>query len=226
MAKIPIPGRAPPEHTIDYKPDTMGSYSGISWDDHLSFNTQSSSQWDSLCHFQHQPSGLAYNGFKPTKDSLAAASSSTSHDAPTIDHWHSRGGLVARGVLVDYKAFDGTSISPADLEACAAHQGVEFLPGDVLIVRTGSTQIIDHLSPEQIQQPVGAAALAGVEGSENTARWLWNKRFAAVASDSNAFEVFPPVKPDGTKGSSADLGKLLSLLSTSQNHNPPSQRDE
>ena len=217
-----MPGRGPPEHKIIYLPDSsMGHGSAISWDDHLSFNTQSSSQWDSLCHYQHQPTGLAYNGYRPTKESLAAASSS---DAPTLEHWHDRGGLVARGVLIDFKAYaddtglpfhaySGTAITPAQLEACAAHQGVEFHPGDLLIVRTGATEIIDNITAEQfgqMMQSAGGVGLSGLEGSEDMARWLWNKRFAGVASDSNALEVYPPVKPDGTKGNVDDLGKSYS----------------
>ena len=30
----------------------------------IEFNTQCSSQWDSLCHFNHQETGTAYNGLK------------------------------------------------------------------------------------------------------------------------------------------------------------------
>jgi kynurenine formamidase len=44
-----------------------------------------------------------------------------------------------------------------------------------------------------------------VHGTEETARWMWNKRFAAVASDSMAFEAYPPLKGDGTVGGSIDL---------------------
>jgi hypothetical protein len=32
--------------------------------DQIEFNTQCSSQWDSLCHYNHQPTGLGYNGVK------------------------------------------------------------------------------------------------------------------------------------------------------------------
>ncbi|KAL6862569.1 hypothetical protein ACO1O0_002804 [Amphichorda felina] len=217
---IPMPGRPPPEHKILYLPDAeTGHCPAISWDDHLSFNTQCSSQWDSLCHYQHQPTGLAYNGFRPTKESLAAASASTSTDAPTLEHWHQRGGVVARAVLVDFKAytedkgtpfhaFDGSSITVDQLEACAAHQGVEFRPGDVLIVRTGATEILDNLPPhmfEQMIQPDSGAGISGLEGSEDMARWLWNKRFAGAAADNSSLEVYPPKKPDGTVGDTEDL---------------------
>lgn len=218
MSKLPIPGRPPPEHKIHHLPETMFPEAGHSWDDELVFNTQVSSQWDSLCHFQHQPTGLAYNGFKPNREALAA-SSTADNQMPTLDHWHQRGGLVGRGVLLDYKAYaddkgisfhayDGTRITVADLEACAAHQGVEFKHGDILIVRVGSTEIMEKIEPEQLIQMLsaGAPALSGLHGVEETARWIWNKRFAAVAGDSNSFEAYPPLKPDGTPGASADLG--------------------
>lgn len=39
------------------------------------------------------------------------------------------------------------------------------------------------------------------------ARWLWNKWFAAAASDSRSFEAFPPLKLDGSVGGMKDLGK-------------------
>jgi hypothetical protein len=202
----------------------MGEYGSDAWDDELSFNTQSSSQWDSLCHFPHQGTGVTYNGFKPTREALAGKYA----PSPTLEHWHQRGGLVGRGVLIDYKsytedkgipfhAFDGSRITVADIEACAAHQGVEFLPGDVLIVRTGSTELLDNTNPETLGAALADPKLSGLHGAEETARWLWNKRFAAVASDSSSFEAFPPLKPDGAPGSIADLVLVSSirLFSTS-----------
>lgn len=220
MSKIPVPGRPPPEHKLLYLPESMTPGVGESWDDCLSFNTQNSSQWDSLCHYQHQPSGLAYNGFKPSRESMSAQTTGD-NNAPTLDHWHQRGGLVARGVLLDYKAytedkginfhaFDGTRIKVADLEACAAHQGLELKQGDVLIIRLGGTEIIETLTSDQVMQMLGAYKLSGVDGSEETARWIWNKRFAAVAGDSNAFEAFPPLRPDGSEGGMNELGTFLS----------------
>lgn len=222
MSMIPVPGRPPPEHKLLYLPESMGPGVGECWDDHLSFNTQNSSQWDSLCHYQHQPSGLAYNGFKPSREALSAQST-TDNEAPTLDQWHQRGGMVARGVLIDYKAytedkgiefhaFDGTIVRVADLEACAQHQGLEFKPGDVMIVRLGGTEIIESLTSEQILQMLGAYRLSGVDGSEEMARWMWNKRFAAVAGDSQSFERFPPKRPDGTDGALNELGKSYSCF--------------
>ncbi|PTD04765.1 Deoxyribonuclease Tat-D [Fusarium culmorum] len=220
MTKLNVPGRAVPEHTVLYIPESLAGLpfeQGKSWDDEVSFNTQCSSQWDSLCHFQHQDSGLAYNGANPDKKSLSV-DSTESNTMPTLDHWHSRGCIAGRGVLIDYAAyagekkiefhpFDGNRITVEDLEACAAYQKVEFQPGDILLVRTGATEVVDRMDPVGLGKMM-AMKLSGLDGSEEMARWMWNKRFAAAASDSSAFEAFPPLKPDGSIGGMKDLGTL------------------
>ncbi|EWY97139.1 hypothetical protein FOYG_05615 [Fusarium oxysporum NRRL 32931] len=217
MNKLNIPGRLAAQHKILYIPQSMAALpfeQGKSWDDELSFNTQCSSQWDSLCHFQHQHSGLAYNGANPDKEALSI-DSTESNNMPTLDHWHSRGCIAGRGVLIDYAsyaeekgiefhAFDGNRITVEDLEACAAYQKVDFQLGDILIVRTGATEVVDNMNPADLGK-MAAAKLTGLHGCEETARWLWNKRFAAAASDSNSFEAYPPLKPDGSIGGMKDL---------------------
>ncbi|SPJ71472.1 uncharacterized protein FTOL_01200 [Fusarium torulosum] len=225
MNKLNIPGRAASEHKILYIPESMAALpfdQGKSWDDEIAFNTQCSSQWDSLCHFQHQDSGLAYNGANPDREALSV-NSTESNTMPTLDHWHSRGCLAGRGVLLDYAAyaeekgldfhpFDGNRITVNDLEACAAHQKVEFRPGDILLVRTGATEVVDKMDPIGLGK-MAAAKLTGLHGCEETARWLWNKRFAAAASDSSSFEAFPPLKPDGSVGGMKDLALHTYCLS-------------
>lgn len=72
---------------------------------------------------------------------------------PTLNHWHSRGGLVARGVLIDYKLWadkQGIEYSPFEchkitvdsIEKIAKEQGVEFRTGDVIIIRSGFTEYV------------------------------------------------------------------------------------
>ncbi|PFH57145.1 hypothetical protein XA68_15443 [Ophiocordyceps unilateralis] len=227
-----LPSRKPTQHRILYLPETMPGIppTASSWDDELEFNTQSSSQWDSLCHMQHCPSGLAYNGFRPDRAALTGAGSTTENPLPTLDHWHSRGAMVARGVLIDYKvyaeetgiAFDPFShhaITVAHLEAASRHFGLVFRPGDVLILRIGTTDGLDDLGA-QADLDAARRVLAetqgscgGLIGSEETARWLWNHRFAAVASDSFALEVVPPILPDGTIGGMENLSLHHYMLS-------------
>ncbi|KAL2175224.1 uncharacterized protein P884DRAFT_206911 [Thermothelomyces heterothallicus CBS 202.75] len=210
--KFQLPGRKPPVHRPLYLGETFGvPFEG--WDDELEFNTQFSSQWDSLCHVT--PNGTAYNGVKTTEEALSAQS--TAENAlPTIDHWHSRGAVVGRGVLIDWKRYheettgtpfhplDGYRITTEDIEKVAKYQGVEFKHGDILIIRTGYTEILEAPTPEDMAK-FRAGTLSGVHGTVETARWAWNRRFAAVAGDSHAFEAVPALKPDGTVGGVSDL---------------------
>src|SRR4051794_36346515 len=71
------------------------------FDDEIDFNTQASSQWDSLVHFAHQPSGLSYNGTRASTDLLSQPFGKFDVDRklPTLNHWHERGGMIGRGVL-------------------------------------------------------------------------------------------------------------------------------
>ncbi|TLS20825.1 uncharacterized protein PpBr36_10689 [Pyricularia pennisetigena] len=199
---IPLPGRRKTVHTVRSLVE-QGMSSGAGLDDELEFNTQSSSQWDSLVHWAHQETGLSYNGFRAAADNVA-----TSPDAPTVDKWHARGGVVARGVLVDFKRwaeangreyhpFDAYRITVKDLEEVAAAQGVEFRPGDVLLVRTGVTEVWEAPSQDDFAK-VMRGTISGLHGAEETVRWLWDRRFAAVACDNNGVEALPPVKEDGS----------------------------
>ena len=187
------------------------------YDDEIEFNTQCSSQWDSLAHFHHQPSASGYNGTKTNVDELTQTYGNEDHDQklPTLNHWHARGGLVARGVFIDFKQwadetgrkfnpFDADQISVADIEAVAKKQGVEFRPGDVIIIRSGFTEGLTGISSEEQEKLLGSHRVCGVTGTEDTARWFWNKRFAAVAGDMIAFEHIPPII-NGKEGTVAEL---------------------
>jgi len=193
------------------------------WDDELSFNTQMSSQWDSLCHVTHGTTptspGETYNGFRPTQAALQDVPFTALNPLPTIDHWHARGCIVGRGVLIDYKGYldttsppdsapyhplDGHRITVAEIEAVAKHQRLEFRPGDILLVRTGYTEMLAAPTAEDFGK-FAKETLSGVHGAEETVRWAWNRRFAAVAGDAHAFEALPPLKGDGETGTVADL---------------------
>jgi hypothetical protein len=131
--------------------------------------------------------------------------------------WHERGGLVARGVLIDFKAyaqkngikytpFDGRRITIKEIETIAKEQGVTFKQGDVIIIRSGFTEDLSDMDGDQQNEAMGTHRATGVEGTAEAAAWFWNHHFAAVAGDAIAFEAIPPIingKEEGTK----DLGK-------------------
>ncbi|KAK9475312.1 uncharacterized protein V1510DRAFT_408856 [Dipodascopsis tothii] len=124
-----------------------------------------------------------------------------------IHHWAAQG-IVGRGVLLDYaayaerhgidfSAFSDHQIKLVDLLKCAEEDGVEFRPGDILFMRIGLVPEWNGYSREQ-RQAYKAQAVplhAGLEATEDVARWMWDSHFAAVASDAVSWELFPALNP-------------------------------
>lgn len=117
-----------------------------------------------------------------------------------------KGGIIGRGVLIDYHnwattrnighpAIQRTSISVEEIEIIAKSQGTELRPGDILIIRTGWTAWYNAASEADRRTGTTGDKHIGLEGNEGTVKWLWNKHFAAVASDTLAFEAWPTKPP-------------------------------
>lgn len=171
-----------------------------SQDDYVdNFYMQNSSQWDSLRHIQAREFGF-YNGVDE-KDAGPEG------DKLGIDRYVEKG-IVGRGVLVDvpayYKrkgeAYDARKerfIGPDVIEAILAEQGTVTEPGDILMLRTGYVRAyLDTPKDERITFKEHRDC-AGLTASEPTARYLWDKRFAAVCADNPAVEVIPGRAEDG-----------------------------
>lgn len=118
--------------------------------------------------------------------------------------------ITGRGVLLDWYSWAQTnniaidhfathSIPLAQLLEVAKQQNVTFKTGDILLIRTGWLPAYQKLSID------ARAALphreirssCGVEASEEAIRWHWDQAFAAVASDTVAYEAWPSPKPWG-----------------------------
>jgi kynurenine formamidase len=151
---------------------------------------QGSSQWDSLRHIRAGRSG--HFGGLPADDE---------HVAELGIDGLVQFGLVLRAVLLDLPRYwaasglpvdphGGQSISVADLRDCARAQGTQWLPGDVLVVRTGFLAAYRErggLPADGLAMPTSA----GLDASADMARFLWDEGFAAVAADNPAVEVLP-----------------------------------
>ncbi|KAK1144382.1 hypothetical protein N8T08_005535 [Aspergillus melleus] len=165
-------------------------------DDVLVFNTQTSSQWDGFRHYGNQKHRCYFNGNKledlQTKHVIG------------IDSWVKKGGIVGRGILIDYATwatkhsipltpFTTGTIPLSSLQQIIQETNLYPRPGDVLFIRTGFTAAYDALSESEeialAQRPT--ADFCGVENGEQTLRWLWENQFAAIASDSPSFEPSP-----------------------------------
>ena len=118
--------------------------------------------------------------------------------------WVENGGIVGRGVLLDYAdyavrnsikidPFVSSPIPLDHLKRLIDEQGISFRPGDIMLLRTGFTAAYNALSDlerKAISQR-SIAAFSGIESSGNVLRWLWENQFAAVAADAPAFESSP-----------------------------------
>jgi kynurenine formamidase len=181
------PFRTPPRHQVLHQPGTAG------FDDvYDNFYPQASSQWDSLAHVGYAHDQM-YNG-ATEQDVLAGARN-------TIDHW-ARHGLAGRAVLLDVeramrdagRSWDpgaSSTLSVDDLELARRQAGVEYAPGDIILLHTGFAAWYVQ-QPQRVRNRLfGKPATPGVEHSEAVCEYLWNSHAAAIASDTFAVESFP-----------------------------------
>lgn len=127
--------------------------------------------------------------------------------------WVERGGVVGRGVLLDYHrwreqtgkplvpANSSFSIKTDELDQVIAHQGLHLRPGDILLLHTGFTAWYHAASPEERAAATEKGAFISVESSMVSVKWLWNHHFAALAKDTLGFECTPIAfsDPDQTR---------------------------
>jgi len=188
--KHPSFNRKPFKHTITPKPPRAVN------DDTIEFNTQGSSQWDGFRHFAYQDAKLFYNG--RTQQQIESGTEMG------LDAWVNKGGIVGRGVLLDYASYaakhnlptdplTSVPISPATLQSIASSHNISFRHGDLLFIRSGFTKHYSTLSSESEisvhQRP--KPQFIGVEACKETLEWIWENKFSAVAGDMPSFEQAP-----------------------------------
>lgn len=116
-----------------------------------------------------------------------------------LQSWSTRG-LAGRGVLIDYASyakrhgidvhhFSGHAITLESVLGVIKEQGVDIQTGDVLFLRTGYVTAYKDLDKTGREKVADVREWCGLGQSRETTEWLWEKQFAAVASDSPGFEV-------------------------------------
>ncbi|MEU8226652.1 cyclase family protein [Kribbella sp. NPDC048915] len=161
-----------------------GGYPGA--DDYIFMPLQSATHWDGLTHCSYQDT--FYNGFwVGTAGSNGGARVLSTH--LLTDR------IAGRGVLLDVARYRGVSrllpgaaIEAAELDACAAAQGVDVRSGDLLLVRTGELGYFyrtpAHERPTFFDDGHPGLAL-------DTVAWLHRHEVAALAMDNRTIEVVP-----------------------------------
>jgi kynurenine formamidase len=156
------------------------------------FFPQGSSQWDALSHVGYSPD-VFYNG--ATEADVIAGRRNT------IEHW-AKHGIAGRAIVLDMvrtMADDGRPYEPVgrvafeveDLEMARRRAGVEYRPGDILIVHTGFAGWYTSQTPGDRARAVRAYEFPGIAQGEAMCRYLWDAHVCAVASDTFAVEAFP-----------------------------------
>ncbi|RMJ21626.1 hypothetical protein PHISP_07505 [Aspergillus sp. HF37] len=128
------------------------------------------SQLDGYRHFGYQKEGVFFNGCTQRDidtsraNGITVGTPSCCQPALTGDIvWVENGGIVGRGVLLDFAAwaeakrkpvecFQTSAIPISVLQEVAASQNTTFRPGDILFVRTGWTKAYKKLSHEECQR--------------------------------------------------------------------------
>jgi kynurenine formamidase len=151
-------------------------------DDVIHMPLQAATQWDALSHVHYD--GMLYNGCKAC-DVLSAKGAARLG----VEHLASPG-IMSRGVLLDIARLKGVdvlpsghAVTPDELDAACAAQGVQTKPGDILLVRTGHIRrfVVEHdlAAYNNLQPGLGHAC----------AEWLHDRSMAAVCADNTAVEI-------------------------------------
>ncbi|KAL5528940.1 hypothetical protein ACEPAG_4914 [Sanghuangporus baumii] len=203
-------GRRPP-HIEVTKPFPKATW----FDDEMTINTQSGSQWDSLRHFDVVKYDIFYQN---TPREFFRLGKIPNEDHMNIDrelikfgiHNLAQHGISGRGVFLDlvelytqggriplpYDLWTAHSISVSDLEACVKSEGIQFKQGDILLIRVGFMKRYNKSSSSEKDELPKKDTFVSIEQSEDMKRFLWNNHFSAVASDATSLECMPPVDED------------------------------
>jgi kynurenine formamidase len=175
----PMYGRSRVEHHVFDRNRNMVE------DELRRLDPQASSQWDSLRHIRAKQHGH-YGGLAADDPAVAGLGVDTM----------ARHGLVLRGVLVDLPAWWAATgrapdhaVTVDNLRAALSFQDTRTEDGDLLMVRTGWLDRYRRtgVAAEDLAMPPAA----GLHAGEDTARFLWDTGFCAVAADNPAVENLP-----------------------------------
>lgn len=170
---------------------------------------QAGSQWDSLAHIGYGRD-VYYNG--ATAEDIKGAGRNG------IDHW-ARHGISGRGVVLDmvrslaaagraYDPGDTTEFGPEELEIAREFAGIEYEPGDIILLHTGFTGWYARRSASQRKMVPKTLTAPGLAHTEAVCRYLWDAHVSAVATDTFAVEAWPA----DTSAEAAPFGFIHQML--------------
>src|ERR1700734_1346560 len=149
-------------------------------EDVLMMHTHGTTHIDALCHVFRD--GQMYNGY-------STAETITSHGAER-NSISNVDAIVTRGILLDLAKYHGVAhltvdheITPKEVEAVAAAQGVALGCGDALLLRTGFMQVWKRNAEEYDRAQPGV--------NRAVAQWAGEREIVLLGADNSAVEIFP-----------------------------------
>ena len=149
-------------------------------EDVLMLHTHGTTHIDALCHVFRD--GRMYNGYSTAETITSRGAARNSIFNVDV--------IATRGVLLDFPKYHGVAhleagheITPEEVEAVAAAQGVTIGSGDAVLFRTGFMQVWKRDAEEFDRAQPGV--------NHATARWAGDRELVLLGADNSAVEIFP-----------------------------------
>lgn len=221
------PRRGPPELSPTIRAGTPnmnfplrkldGHSTDVVSDDQVLLTLQYSTQWDSLAHVgawfdadgDGVPEMVYYNGFRANEDIVGPVAHFDDREESLGPH---RGALKlsisnfaakpiqGRGVMIDFHKHYGytrRAISYDDVMRIIDADKLDIETGDLLVMRTGFSDLIMTMNREPDIQRLDAATI-GLNGrDEKLLQWITDSGIAAICADNYAVEFYPAKEMEG-----------------------------
>jgi kynurenine formamidase len=190
-------------------------------DDQVTLALQYSTQWDSFAHVgaffdvngDGRPERVYYQGFRAGSDVVgpyrynAEGDGQVPEEAAQGAHALSianfaRAGMQGRAVLVDLKKHFGLArrhVSYADLMSVIDQDRIEVRPGDMVVFRTGFTEVLVQMNRKPDIDVLNRTAAVLDGRDEQLLQWITDSQVAALIADNYAVEGLPAREADGPR---------------------------
>jgi len=174
-------------------------------EDVLMMHTHGTTHIDALCHVFRD--GRMYNDYSAAEFITSQGAERNSISNVEV--------IATRGVLLDLPKFHGIAhlpadheITPQEIEAVAAAQGVAIGSGDAILIRTGFMQLWERDPGKYDSAQPGVNRAAAV--------WAGEREVVLMGADNSAVEIFPtpaylPVHQEFIRDQGGYLLELLYL---------------
>ena len=151
-------------------------------EDVLMMHTHGSTHIDALCHVFRD--GRMYNGYSTAETITSRGAERNSISNVDV--------IATRGVLLDLPKYHNLAhlpaaheITPQEVEAVAAAQGITIGRGDAILFRTGFMQLWQRNAEEYDRAQLGV--------NHVVAQWVGDREIVLLGADNSAVKIFPTV---------------------------------